>query len=77
MERLAETTPNCPAQIIDEFNKKFKHNHSIALPNEVNGIHKISIYRADHHVMTPIVVPEKLSLVIPKTSNDGHTLDKS
>jgi hypothetical protein len=77
MERLAETTPNCPQSIIDEFNKKFKHNHGIAMPNEVNGVHKISVYRSDHHVMTPIEVPEKLSLVIPKTSNDDHIPNKS
>jgi hypothetical protein len=77
MERLAETTPNCPAQIIDEFNKKFKHNHGVAMPNEVNGVHKISVYRADHHIMTPMEVPAKLALVIPKTSNDDHTQDKS
>jgi hypothetical protein len=53
MERLAETTPNCPREIIDEFNKKYKDEHLIALPTEVNGIHKIKIYRSNEHIKTP------------------------
>lgn len=54
MERMAETTPNCPQEIIDEFNKKFKGtSDNIALPTEVNGLHKIEIYRAPTHLETP------------------------
>lgn len=72
MERLAETTPNCPQSIIDTFNNKFKEMEDVALPVEVNGIHKIDVYRAQHHVLTPVAT--QLSLVIPtKTSTDGRT----
>lgn len=53
MERMAETTPNCPQQIIDLFNSKFKHDTGIALPTEVNGLHKIEVYRAQTHIQTP------------------------
>ena len=53
MERMAETTPNCPQQIIDLFNSKFKHDTGIALPTEVNGLHKIEVYRAHTHIQTP------------------------
>jgi hypothetical protein len=53
MERLAETTPNCPTNIIQEFNDKYKNEKEIALPIEVNGIHKIEIYREEIHLPTP------------------------
>ena len=53
MERLAETTPNCPAKIIEQFNQKYKEEKEIALPAEVNGIHKIQVYRQEFHVNTP------------------------
>ena len=53
MERLAETTPNCPLNIIKEFNEKYKNEKEIALPVEVNGIHKIEIYREEVHLPTP------------------------
>ena len=60
MERLAETTPNCPSEIIAAFNEKFKDMGDIALPVEVNGLHKIQIYRAETHTETPvIIVPEE------------------
>jgi hypothetical protein len=66
MERLAETTPNCPQSIVNDFNKTFKDNEeNVALPVEVNGIHKIHVFRESTHVLTP-VVPSQLSLVIPK-----------
>jgi hypothetical protein len=53
MERLAETTPNCPVNIISQFNEKYKNEKQIALPVEVNGIHKIEIYREEIHLPTP------------------------
>lgn len=53
MERLAETTPNCPVNIITQFNDKYKNEKQIALPVEVNGIHKIEIYREEIHLPTP------------------------
>lgn len=53
MERLAETTPNCPVNIITQFNEKYKNEKQIALPVEVNGIHKIEIYREEIHLPTP------------------------
>lgn len=53
MERLAETTPNCPVNVIQQFNDKYKNEKQIALPVEVNGIHKIQIYREEIHLPTP------------------------
>lgn len=53
MERLAETTPNCPADIITQFNHKFKDHKEIALPVEVNGIHPIKVFRSETHTETP------------------------
>ncbi|NBU34775.1 SLATT domain-containing protein [bacterium] len=48
MTRLAETTPMPPQTILDEFNSKFKeYDASIARPLEVNGLHKIVVYRRD------------------------------
>jgi hypothetical protein len=68
MERLAETTPNCPRGIIDDFNKKYKEEKLIALPTEVNGIHKIKIYRNDEHIKTPPLsaLVSELKITIPK-----------
>ena len=53
MERMAETTPNCPREIIDEFNLKFKNITDISLPVEVNGLHKIKVFRQETHIDTP------------------------
>jgi hypothetical protein len=64
MERLAETTPNCPESIIKQFNEKYKDEKQIALPIEVNGIHKIIIYRKQEHVQTPQVNPSESSVKI-------------
>jgi hypothetical protein len=58
MERMAETTPMCPEQVIAEFNSKFKgqseSDPGIALPVETNGLHKITIFRGRTHVETPV-----------------------
>ena len=54
MERMAETTPMCPEDIIKDFNEKFKDSDGVALPVETNGLHKISIFRGRTHVETPI-----------------------
>jgi hypothetical protein len=55
MERLASTTPSCPTHIIADFNKKFgKLAHSIAVPLETNGLHKIKVYRGETHIKTPM-----------------------
>ena len=61
MERMAETTPNCPTEIIAEFNEKFKNEKSISLPVEVNGLHKIQVYRAQTHIDTP-VEPSRINI---------------
>lgn len=46
MERLAETTPTPPTDILEQFNNRFKdEDKSISRPIETNGLHKIKIYR--------------------------------
>jgi hypothetical protein len=62
MERLAETTPNCPMNVIKQFNDKYKNEKQIALPVEVNGIHKIQIYREEIHLPTPKDSEVKISV---------------
>ena len=85
MERLAETTPNCPQSIVDEFNHKYKDEKVIALPTEVNGIHPIKIYRVEHHVITPQIrssesamsldeIPKLVRKPVP-TKNTEHVID--
>jgi hypothetical protein len=61
MERLAETTPNCPVSIVAEFNKKYEHETKISLPTEVNGIHEIKVYREEFHLKTPPANPTQTS----------------
>ena len=57
MERLAETTPPVPHEIIDEFNIKFKNykDDKISIPAECNGLSKINVYREEVHIATPVV----------------------
>jgi hypothetical protein len=62
MERLAETTPNCPLNVIKQFNDKYKNEKQIALPVEVNGIHKIQIYREEVHLATPTESAVKITV---------------
>ena len=58
MERLAETTPTAPDNILAEFNARFKdEDKSIARPTETNGLHKIKIYikETPSTLNTPVV----------------------
>lgn len=64
MERLAETTPNCPVNIIKQFNEKYKNEKQIALPVEVNGIHKIQIYRQEVHLPTPTELKSEIKITV-------------
>ena len=70
MERLAETTPSPPPSILDDFNSHFKdEDKTISRPVEVNGLQKISIWRAS--------VPARLDEVSIEIKNpirvDGST----
>jgi hypothetical protein len=55
MERLAETTPSVPPEIIAEFNHKFPNykEERISIPAECNGLSKIVVYREQVHIATP------------------------
>lgn len=53
MERLSETTPSPPTQIINAFNKEFKDVTDIAMPSETNGLEKVTIYREPPKVTIP------------------------
>lgn len=44
MERLSETTPSPPTEIINQFNKEFHDIEDIAMPSETNGLEKVNIY---------------------------------
>ena len=48
MERLSETTPSPPKDIINEFNKEFKDVKDIAMPSETNGLEKIIIFKNEN-----------------------------
>jgi hypothetical protein len=74
MERLAETTPNCPQSIVDQFNHKYKDEKVIALPTEVNGIHPIKIYRVEHHVMTPQIRSSDSAMQLDQTAKPVRSL---
>ena len=67
MERMAETTPMCPEDIIKDFNEKFKDSDGVALPVETNGLHKILIYRGKTHVETPMAAESTSSVTIRVT----------
>jgi len=44
MERLSETTPSPPKDIIRSFNRTFKNVNDIAMPSETNGLEKVVVY---------------------------------
>lgn len=55
MERLAETTPLAPEQILNNFNREFaKLKDEISMPPETNGLHKIKVYRSNGPIPTPV-----------------------
>jgi hypothetical protein len=69
MIRLAETTPTPPKAILDNFNATFKdYDSSIHRPLEVNGLHKIKIFRGENPPTSPQtqieLVSSKPSLLI-------------
>lgn len=43
IERQLETSPPVPDAIIREFNLKFKNVEGVAIPEQCNGIHKVSV----------------------------------
>lgn len=48
MERLAETTPSVPSEIIKEFNEIFEEYKGIvSIPAECNGLSKITVFREE------------------------------
>jgi hypothetical protein len=54
-DRLAETSPLIPPEIIKEFQRKFAHETEISKPEETNGLEKIHVYRSDTKIPTPAV----------------------
>jgi hypothetical protein len=44
-DRLQEISPMVPHTVVQEFQKKFKHETEISKPEEANGLEKITIYR--------------------------------
>ena len=66
MERLAETTPSAPPQVLKDFTSRFSKYTTISKPIETNGLQKVEIFR-----------PESLRIKIPTSSTneqvDGRT----
>jgi hypothetical protein len=78
MERLAETTPNCPPKIVAAFNAKYEHEKNIALPTEVNGIHPIKVFRENTHIDTPklTALPELKVPKLPELPKTKYAVNK-
>lgn len=47
MERLAETCPTPPPDVIAQFVHRFKDYKDVSKPSEVNGLQKIVVYRSN------------------------------
>jgi len=47
IERLIETSPPIPKQIIDDFNNKYKDEHNVEKPPETNGLIEIKPNRQE------------------------------
>lgn len=53
MDRLAEISPDIPPDLIDLFNKKFKHENDVKKPEVTNGLEKIIIYDGEDKITIP------------------------
>jgi len=64
MERLAETTPMPPENILTDFKEKFK-DYDVSKPAETNGLAKINVFRRE--AVTPIqsACINDLKIVVP------------
>jgi len=58
IDRLAETSPPHPPQIISQFQSRFK-TETVAKPESTNGLHKVTVYDKEPyeavHLRTPVV----------------------
>jgi hypothetical protein len=68
MERLAETTPSVPSEIIVEFNLTFKeYKDKVSIPAECNGLSKITVFRDE---FKPPIEPQsnvKVTILPPRS----------
>lgn len=64
-DRLAETSPLIPLEIIQVFQKKFDKDNTIAKPEEANGLEAITIFQ--NPLGKPL--PERKSLPSPSQTN--------
>jgi hypothetical protein len=67
-DRLAETSPLVPPEIIKEFQQKFAHETDISKPEETNGLEKIHVYRSDTKIPTPAVSRLQSAATSPSTA---------
>jgi hypothetical protein len=67
-DRLAETSPLVPPEIIKEFQTKFAHETDISKPEETNGLEKIHVYRAETKLPTPAVSRLQSTSATPNTA---------
>jgi hypothetical protein len=66
MERLAETTPSVPPEIIVEFNATFEeYKGKVSIPAECNGLSKITIFRDENEQKSNI----KVTILPPETKS--------
>ena len=70
MERLSETTPSPPKEIIYDFNHTFKDIDDIAMPSETNGLEKVVVYSEEEEMrivrMQSVSVKEKIQDMLEK-----------
>lgn len=68
-DRLAETSPMLPPEVVAEFQKRFADEKEISKPEEANGLEKIVIFReADER---PPAVSRQRSAPVPPISPAG------
>lgn len=75
-DRLQEISPIIPTTIINEFQKKFKHETEISKPEEANGLEKITVYRRSDEEEDPGRPMSKVSTPISKTLTPKATFVK-
>jgi len=70
MERLAETTPSVPQEIIKQFNEEFEeYKGKVSIPAECNGLSKINVFRDETQPKSKVqitILPPRASTPAPR-----------
>jgi len=70
LERLAETSPQIPEQIINVFNEKFHDQKNVSKPEITNGLDPIHVFVENSESFTPTIKSKvEVKVIEPRTAS--------